>query len=62
VDSSQIAIRLFPIRTRHCSKFDPKDVLTTEKSAKKLNPLIKPLPSFDEAVLRAEPRLPADRA
>jgi hypothetical protein len=44
------------------TKFDPKDVLTTEKSAKKLNPLIKPLPSFDEAVLRAEPRLPADRA
>jgi hypothetical protein len=34
------------------TKFDPKDVLTTEKSAKKLNPLIKPLPSFDEAVLR----------
>jgi hypothetical protein len=30
---------------------DPADVLTTEESAKLLNPLIKPLPSFDEMVL-----------
>ena len=30
---------------------DPADVLTTEASAKLLNPLIKPLPSFDEMVL-----------
>jgi hypothetical protein len=32
-------------------KLDPADVLTTEESAKLLAPLIKPLPSFDEAVL-----------
>jgi hypothetical protein len=32
-------------------KLDPADVLTTEQSAKLLAPLIKPLPSFDEAVL-----------
>jgi hypothetical protein len=33
-------------------KLDPADVLTTEESAKLLNPLIKPLPSFDVEVLR----------
>jgi hypothetical protein len=32
-------------------KLDPADVLTTEESAKLLAPLIKPRPSFDEAVL-----------
>jgi hypothetical protein len=32
-------------------KLDPADVLTTEESGKLLAPLIKPLPSFDEAVL-----------
>ena len=31
-------------------KLDPADVLTTEEAAKLLAPLIKPLPSFDEAV------------
>lgn len=30
---------------------DPADVMTTEQAAALLNPLIKPLPSFDEAVL-----------
>jgi hypothetical protein len=34
------------------SKLDPADVLTTEQSAKLLAPFIKPLPSFDEVVLR----------
>jgi len=32
-------------------KLDPADVLTTEESARLLAPFIKPLPSFDEAVL-----------
>jgi hypothetical protein len=32
-------------------KLDPADVLTTAESAKLLAPLIKPLPSFDDAVL-----------
>src|SRR5260370_943251 len=32
-------------------KLDPSDVLTTAQAAEKLNPLIKPLPSFDEMVL-----------
>lgn len=32
-------------------KLDPADVLTTDKSARLLAPLIKPLPSFDEMVL-----------
>ena len=32
-------------------KLSPGDVLTTEESAKLLAPLIKPLPSFNEAVL-----------
>jgi hypothetical protein len=32
-------------------KLDPADVLTTEQAAKLLNPMIKPLPSFDETVL-----------
>jgi len=30
---------------------DPSDVITTEMATALLNPLIKPLPSFDEAVL-----------
>jgi hypothetical protein len=33
-------------------KLDPADVLTTENCAKFLEPLIQPLPSFDELVLR----------
>lgn len=33
-------------------KLDPADVLTTEEAAKLLASLIKPLPSFDEAVLQ----------
>jgi hypothetical protein len=32
-------------------KLDPADVLTTEQARKLLDPLIKPLPSFDEVVL-----------
>ena len=32
-------------------KLDPADVLTTSQSRKLLDPLIKPLPSFDEMVL-----------
>jgi hypothetical protein len=32
-------------------KLDPSEVLTSELAAEKLNPLIKPLPSFDEMVL-----------
>jgi hypothetical protein len=34
------------------TKLDPSEVLTTAQSAKLLNPLIKPLPSFDEMVLK----------
>jgi hypothetical protein len=37
-------------------KLDPADVVTTEESEKALSPLIKPLPSFDETVLRATER------
>ena len=39
-------------------KLDPADVLTTQEAAKLLAPLIKPLPSYDEAVLqrKAVPR------
>jgi hypothetical protein len=36
------------------TKLDPADVLTTQQAAKLLNPLIKPLPSFDEVVLGRE--------
>ena len=32
-------------------KLDPADVLTTAESRRLLDPLIKPLPSFDEMVL-----------
>jgi hypothetical protein len=32
-------------------KLDRSDVLTTTQAAEKLNPLIAPLPSFDETVL-----------
>jgi hypothetical protein len=32
-------------------KLDPADVLTTVEAAKRLAPLIKPLPDFDEEVL-----------
>ena len=38
--------------TAELTKLDPADVLTTEEAAKLLAPLIKPLPSFDEAVLQ----------
>jgi hypothetical protein len=37
------------------TKLDPSEVLTTAESAKLLNPLIKPLPSFDEMVLGKSP-------
>jgi hypothetical protein len=37
------------------TKLDPSEVLTTAQSAKLLNPLIKPLPSFDEMVLGKSP-------
>jgi len=39
-----------PDRAR-LTNLDPKDVLTTKRAAEILTPLIKPLPSFDEAVL-----------
>jgi hypothetical protein len=32
-------------------KLDPADVLTTAEAAKRLAPLIKPLPSFDQMVM-----------
>jgi hypothetical protein len=32
-------------------KMDPADVITTQEAARLLNPLIWPLPSFDEMVL-----------
>ena len=35
---------------------DPANVLTSEQAGKALAPLIKPLPSFDEAVLGATAR------
>ena len=38
-------------------KLDPADVLTTQQAAALLNPLIKPLPSFDEAVLGKTPAM-----
>jgi hypothetical protein len=37
------------------TKLDPSEVLTTAQSAKLLDPLIKPLPSFDEMVLGKSP-------
>lgn len=37
-------------------KLDPADVLTVEEAAEQLNPLIKPLPSFDEEVLGTSKR------
>ena len=36
-------------------KLDPADVLTTQESRRLLEPLIKPLPSYDEMVLGKEP-------
>ena len=36
-------------------KLDPADVLTTAEAARRLAPLIKPLPSFDEMVLGKAP-------
>jgi hypothetical protein len=36
-------------------KLDPADVITTAQAAELLAPLIKPLPSFEEAVLQAVP-------
>ncbi len=32
-------------------KLEPSEVLTVQEAARLLNPLIKPLPSFDEAML-----------
>jgi hypothetical protein len=32
-------------------KLDPADVLTTAEAAKRLAPLVKPLPSFDQMVM-----------
>ena len=40
--------------TAELIKLAPADVLTTEAAAKLLAPLIKPLPSFDEAVLQRQ--------
>jgi hypothetical protein len=37
-------------------KLDPADVMTVEQAREKLDPLIKPLPSFDEEVLGASQR------
>jgi hypothetical protein len=37
------------------TKLDPSEVLTTAQSARLLDPLIKPLPSFDEMVLGKSP-------
>ena len=37
------------------TKMDPADVTTTEEAGKLLAPFIKPLPSFDEMVLRKSP-------
>jgi hypothetical protein len=37
-------------------KLDPADVITPQEAAEKLDPLIKPLPSFDEAVLGTSQR------
>jgi hypothetical protein len=37
-------------------KLDPADVMTVEEAAEKLNPLIRPLPSFDKEVLHKGPR------
>jgi hypothetical protein len=34
------------------TKLDPADVLTTQEASRRLAPLIEPLPSFDEMVLR----------
>jgi hypothetical protein len=36
------------------TKLDPADVITTQEAASLLNPLIKPLPSFDEVVGRSQ--------
>jgi hypothetical protein len=44
--------------TSELIKLDPADVVTTERAAALLDPLIKPLPSFDEAVL-GKARAPA---
>jgi hypothetical protein len=41
---------------REIIKLDPADVITPQEAAEKLNPLIKPLPSFDAAVLRTSQR------
>jgi hypothetical protein len=44
------------------TKLDPADVITVEEAREKLGPLIKPLPSFDEEVLRTkEVRTERDR-
>jgi hypothetical protein len=41
--------------TAQITKLDPADVITTEEAARLLDPLIKPLPSFDDAVLGRTP-------
>ena len=46
----EVVYEPFPERAE-LFKLSPGDVLTTEESAKLLAPLIKPLPSFNEAVL-----------
>ncbi len=38
-------------------KLDPADVVTTAQAARKLEPLIRPLPSFDEMVLGKRPAM-----
>ncbi len=43
----------FEPSVREFIKLAPEDVLTAEEAGKLLDPLIKPLPSFDEAVLAA---------
>lgn len=41
----------YEVPARELIKLDPADVLTSEQAGEPLEPLIKPLPSFDEAVL-----------
>lgn len=46
----------YDVTGRDFIELDPGDVLTAERAGELLGPLIKPLPSFDEAVPQA--RLP----
>lgn len=41
---------------RELIKLDPQDVLTTQRAAELLEPLIKPLPPFDDSLLPRTPR------